>query len=190
MVDVPRTAPEVAFFHQAPVQKSLERILYIWGVRCASCAAPRHALRCPLHQCIRSTASCRRDTPRAALTRALPAHQGGRPLHTVPFRYCPRHVHLPRPEKHSAFTPETFSLRDAFRRCIWGVGLAQYSAPRRSVHCLLSVFHPAAHPSGNTHSESLHWDRLMQSPLSIDSSIAAEPSRLQSYLSAVAAWGG
>ena len=34
VVDVPRTAPEVAFFHQAPVQKSLERILYIWGVRC------------------------------------------------------------------------------------------------------------------------------------------------------------
>lgn len=34
-MDVPRTAPEVAFFHQAPVQKSLERILYIWGVRCA-----------------------------------------------------------------------------------------------------------------------------------------------------------
>lgn len=33
VVDVPRTAPEVAFFHQAPVQKSLERILYIWGVR-------------------------------------------------------------------------------------------------------------------------------------------------------------
>ncbi len=32
---MPRTAPEVAFFHQAPVQKSLERILYIWGVRCA-----------------------------------------------------------------------------------------------------------------------------------------------------------
>jgi len=33
VVDVPRTAPEVSFFHQAPVQKSLERILYIWGVR-------------------------------------------------------------------------------------------------------------------------------------------------------------
>lgn len=33
VVDVPRTAPEVAFFHQAPVQRSLERILYIWGVR-------------------------------------------------------------------------------------------------------------------------------------------------------------
>lgn len=32
-VDVPRTAPGVAFFHQEPVQRSLERILYIWGIR-------------------------------------------------------------------------------------------------------------------------------------------------------------
>ena len=32
-VDVPRTAPGVAFFHEAPVQKCLERILYIWGIR-------------------------------------------------------------------------------------------------------------------------------------------------------------
>eukprot|EP00887_Chlorella_sp_A99_P006931 scaffold2.g6931.t1 len=32
-VDVPRTAPGVPFFHQPQVQKSLERILYIWGLR-------------------------------------------------------------------------------------------------------------------------------------------------------------
>lgn len=32
-VDVPRTAPGVAFFHQPRMQKVLERILYIWGVR-------------------------------------------------------------------------------------------------------------------------------------------------------------
>lgn len=32
-VDVPRTAPGVAFFHEAPVQKCLERILYLWGIR-------------------------------------------------------------------------------------------------------------------------------------------------------------
>lgn len=32
-VDVPRTAPGVAFFHLEPVQRSLERILYIWGVK-------------------------------------------------------------------------------------------------------------------------------------------------------------
>jgi TBC1 domain family member 2 len=32
-VDVPRTAPGVPFFHIPQVQKSLERILYIWGVR-------------------------------------------------------------------------------------------------------------------------------------------------------------
>lgn len=32
-VDVPRTAPGVPFFHQPEVQKSLERILYIWGLR-------------------------------------------------------------------------------------------------------------------------------------------------------------
>lgn len=33
VVDVPRTAPEVEFFHQLPIQKALERILYIWGIR-------------------------------------------------------------------------------------------------------------------------------------------------------------
>lgn len=32
-VDVPRTAPGVPFFHQPPVQKTLQRILYIWGIR-------------------------------------------------------------------------------------------------------------------------------------------------------------
>ena len=32
-VDVPRTAPGVEFFHQPQIQKSLERILYIWGIR-------------------------------------------------------------------------------------------------------------------------------------------------------------
>ena len=32
-VDVPRTAPGVAFFHLPRVQASLERILYIWGIR-------------------------------------------------------------------------------------------------------------------------------------------------------------
>jgi len=32
-VDVPRTAPSLPFFHQPIVQKSLERLLYIWGVR-------------------------------------------------------------------------------------------------------------------------------------------------------------
>lgn len=33
IVDVPRTAPHVPFFHFASVQKSLERLLYIWGIR-------------------------------------------------------------------------------------------------------------------------------------------------------------
>lgn len=33
MVDVPRTAPGVGFFHQQRMQKVLERILYIWGIR-------------------------------------------------------------------------------------------------------------------------------------------------------------
>jgi hypothetical protein len=32
-VDVPRTAPGVSFFHLPRMQKVLERILYIWGVR-------------------------------------------------------------------------------------------------------------------------------------------------------------
>lgn len=35
-VDVPRTAPGVPFFHLSQVQKSLERILYIWGIRWAA----------------------------------------------------------------------------------------------------------------------------------------------------------
>lgn len=34
-MDVPRTAPSVPFFHEAIIQKSLERLLYIWGIRCA-----------------------------------------------------------------------------------------------------------------------------------------------------------
>lgn len=33
-VDVPRTAPGVLFFHQQRVQKVLERVLFIWGLRC------------------------------------------------------------------------------------------------------------------------------------------------------------
>lgn len=33
-VDVPRTAPNVSFFHEPIIQKSLERLLYIWGIRC------------------------------------------------------------------------------------------------------------------------------------------------------------
>ncbi|XP_031481780.1 GTPase-activating protein GYP1 [Nymphaea colorata] len=32
-VDCPRTVPDVAFFQQPEVQKSLERILYIWAIR-------------------------------------------------------------------------------------------------------------------------------------------------------------
>lgn len=36
-VDVPRTAPSVPFFQDPIVQKSLERMLYIWGIRYASC---------------------------------------------------------------------------------------------------------------------------------------------------------
>lgn len=32
-MDVPRTAPDVPFFAQPAIQKSLERILYLWGIR-------------------------------------------------------------------------------------------------------------------------------------------------------------
>ncbi|KAL3506802.1 hypothetical protein ACH5RR_032184 [Cinchona calisaya] len=32
-VDCPRTVPDITFFQQAEVQKSLERILYIWAIR-------------------------------------------------------------------------------------------------------------------------------------------------------------
>ncbi len=35
-MDVPRTAPDVPFFAQPAIQKSLERILYLWGIRCAA----------------------------------------------------------------------------------------------------------------------------------------------------------
>mmetsp|Transcript_12651 Transcript_12651/g.27372 ORF Transcript_12651/g.27372 Transcript_12651/m.27372 type:complete len:433 (+) Transcript_12651:156-1454(+) len=33
IVDVPRTAPTVPFFQEKLIQKSLERLLYIWGIR-------------------------------------------------------------------------------------------------------------------------------------------------------------
>lgn len=32
-VDLPRTSPSIPFFQQAPIQKALERILYIWSIR-------------------------------------------------------------------------------------------------------------------------------------------------------------
>ena len=35
-MDVPRTAPGVPFFAQKQLQKSLERILYLWGIRCCN----------------------------------------------------------------------------------------------------------------------------------------------------------
>ncbi|GIL47609.1 hypothetical protein Vafri_4393 [Volvox africanus] len=33
LVDVPRTAPSVPFFHEPIIQESLQRLLYIWGIR-------------------------------------------------------------------------------------------------------------------------------------------------------------
>ena len=32
-VDLPRTSPSIPFFQQTPIQKALERILYIWSIR-------------------------------------------------------------------------------------------------------------------------------------------------------------
>lgn len=53
IVDAPRTAPSIPFFHYASVQKSLERLLYIWGIRCvfvlllsASTRFTKHPCRC------------------------------------------------------------------------------------------------------------------------------------------------
>ena len=36
VVDVPRTAPGVPFFARPQLQQSLERILFLWGIRCAA----------------------------------------------------------------------------------------------------------------------------------------------------------
>ena len=33
-VDAPRTAPEVPFFSQPAMQAALQRVLYLWGIRC------------------------------------------------------------------------------------------------------------------------------------------------------------
>ncbi len=33
VVDLPRTCPNTPFFHQAPIQQAMERILYIWAIR-------------------------------------------------------------------------------------------------------------------------------------------------------------
>jgi hypothetical protein len=33
LVDLPRTCPDVPFFHQPIVQKAMERILYVWAIR-------------------------------------------------------------------------------------------------------------------------------------------------------------
>lgn len=43
-VDVPRTAPGVPFFHQQRVQKVLERVLFIWGLRCVQLHMVAHAV--------------------------------------------------------------------------------------------------------------------------------------------------
>ena len=50
VVDVPRTAPGVPFFAQAQLQQSLERILFLWGIRCGTLAlfppVPAHLPAC------------------------------------------------------------------------------------------------------------------------------------------------
>ena len=33
LVDLPRTTPELPFFHHAPIQRMMERVLYIWSLR-------------------------------------------------------------------------------------------------------------------------------------------------------------
>jgi len=33
LVDLPRTCPNTPFFHQTPIQRMMERILYIWSIR-------------------------------------------------------------------------------------------------------------------------------------------------------------
>mmetsp|Transcript_22823 Transcript_22823/g.31302 ORF Transcript_22823/g.31302 Transcript_22823/m.31302 type:complete len:458 (+) Transcript_22823:52-1425(+) len=33
LVDMPRTCPNTPFFHQVPIQRAMERILYIWAIR-------------------------------------------------------------------------------------------------------------------------------------------------------------
>lgn len=33
LVDLPRTCPDIPFFHQKPVQRAMERMLYIWSIR-------------------------------------------------------------------------------------------------------------------------------------------------------------
>lgn len=37
LVDLPRTSPNIPFFQQAPIQKALERILFIWAIRHPAC---------------------------------------------------------------------------------------------------------------------------------------------------------
>lgn len=62
IVDVPRTAPGVAFFHEAPVQKCLERILYIWGIRCVCLCRPCITVACCVFVCtprLRNALHCR-----------------------------------------------------------------------------------------------------------------------------------
>jgi len=49
-VDVPRTAPDVPFFAQPAIQKSLERILYLWGIRCAAPSGRRPPVALPTWQ--------------------------------------------------------------------------------------------------------------------------------------------
>jgi hypothetical protein len=55
-VDVPRTAPSVPFFHEQIIQQSLERMLYIWGIRWG-------VLRCPILNPSLLPVSCQSMSP-------------------------------------------------------------------------------------------------------------------------------
>jgi hypothetical protein len=121
VVDVPRTAPGVAFVHEPVMQKCLERLLYIWGVRHPAsgyvqvgrrgrrapgplpCAALGSARRCcrddARAELLRPGARCSGEGA-AALMDGRPPRQPGRPL--TP---CPNLTHHPPP--HPPHHPTT-----------------------------------------------------------------------------------
>ena len=52
IVDVPRTAPGVPFFAQKQLQKSLERILFLWGIRYCAALQLTHCANSTLHEAL------------------------------------------------------------------------------------------------------------------------------------------
>lgn len=99
VVDVPRTAPGVAFVHEPVIQKCLERLLYIWGVRhpASGYVQVRRLLRWP------GGPACRPGNIWQSAGAGCAAVQGYT-YHSV----TPLYIHLPPSPHHASSSPPAY----------------------------------------------------------------------------------